>query len=110
MGFKKKTNEIAHAYIYIFLDLPSGWTVKNIEVVGQKNKPLSHSSCNTSCILVFLSSVVMDFEEDPAAAFLAREQDDLADLAEDTLGFSSAQAVSLCPSSSDVLEVTNILP
>ncbi len=52
----------------------------------------------------------MDFEEDPAAAFLAREQDDLADLAEDTLGFSSAQAVSLCPSSSEVLEVTNILP
>ena len=29
------------------------------------------------------------FEEDPAAAFLAREQDELADIAEDTLGFVS---------------------
>ena len=28
------------------------------------------------------------FEEDPAAAFLAREQDELADIAEDTLGFT----------------------
>lgn len=28
-------------------------------------------------------------EEDPAAAFLAREQDELADIAEDTLGFAS---------------------
>ena len=27
------------------------------------------------------------FEEDPAAAFLAREQNELADIAEDTLGF-----------------------
>lgn len=26
--------------------------------------------------------------EDPAAAFLAREQDELADIAEDTLGFT----------------------
>lgn len=30
------------------------------------------------------------FEEDPAAAFLAREQDELADIAEDTLGFTSS--------------------
>ena len=28
------------------------------------------------------------FEEDPAAAFLAREQDELADIAADTLGFA----------------------
>lgn len=28
------------------------------------------------------------FEEDPAAAFLAREQDELADIAGDTLGFT----------------------
>lgn len=28
------------------------------------------------------------FEEDPAAAFLAREQNELADIAEDTLGFT----------------------
>ena len=27
------------------------------------------------------------FEDDPAAAFLAREQNELADIAEDTLGF-----------------------
>ena len=31
----------------------------------------------------------MDGEVDPAAAFLAREQDELADIAEDTLGFTS---------------------
>ena len=31
----------------------------------------------------------MDFEEDPAAAFLAREQDELADIAGETLGTSS---------------------
>ena len=37
----------------------------------------------------------MEFEEDPAAAFLAREQDELADIAEDTLGYDSAPAVSL---------------
>lgn len=36
------------------------------------------------------------FEEDPAAAFLAREQDELADIAEDTLGFTpGASEVSL---------------
>lgn len=36
------------------------------------------------------------FEEDPAAAFLAREQDELADIAEDTLGFMpGASEVSL---------------
>lgn len=29
------------------------------------------------------------FEEDPAAAFLAREQDELAGIADDTLGFST---------------------
>ena len=28
------------------------------------------------------------FEEDPAAAFLAREQNELADIVEDTLGYS----------------------
>ena len=28
------------------------------------------------------------FEEDPAAAFLAREQDELAEIAGDTLGFT----------------------
>ncbi len=28
------------------------------------------------------------FEDDPAAAFLAREQNELADIAEDTLGFT----------------------
>lgn len=28
------------------------------------------------------------FEEDPAAAFLAREQDELAEIADDTLGFT----------------------
>lgn len=28
------------------------------------------------------------FEEDPAAAFLAREQDELADIADDTFGFT----------------------
>lgn len=31
----------------------------------------------------------MDVEEDPAAAFLAREQDELAEIAEDTLGFNT---------------------
>jgi len=36
------------------------------------------------------------FEEDPAAAFLAREQDELADIAEDPLGFMpGASEVSL---------------
>lgn len=33
------------------------------------------------------------FEEDPAAAFLAREQDELADIAEDTLGFGTGDSV-----------------
>ena len=36
------------------------------------------------------------FEEDPAAAFLAREQDELAEIADDTLGFTpGASEVSL---------------
>lgn len=33
------------------------------------------------------------FEEDPAAAFLAREQDELADIVEDTLGFGTGDSV-----------------
>ena len=38
------------------------------------------------------------FEEDPAAAFLAREQDELGGLVEDTLGFTpGASEVSLIP-------------
>lgn len=38
------------------------------------------------------------FEEDPAAAFLAREQDELGGLVEDTLGFTpGASEVSLVP-------------
>ena len=38
------------------------------------------------------------FEEDPAAAFLAREQDELGGLVEDTLGFTpGASEVSLLP-------------
>ena len=32
-------------------------------------------------------------EDDPAAAFLAREQDELADIAGDTLGFGTGDAV-----------------
>ena len=32
-------------------------------------------------------------EEDPAAAFLAREQDELADIAGDTLGFGTGDSV-----------------
>lgn len=38
------------------------------------------------------------FEEDPAAAFLAREQDELADIAADTLGFTPgpSEVRSLC--------------
>ena len=38
------------------------------------------------------------FEEDPAAAFLAREQDDLAGIADDTLGVPVADdtTVSVC--------------
>ena len=32
-------------------------------------------------------------EEDPAAAFLAREQDELADIAGDTLGFQTGDSV-----------------
>ena len=40
----------------------------------------------------------MDFEEDPAAAFLAREQDELAGIADDTLGVTTADTeVSSCP-------------
>ena len=31
-------------------------------------------------------------EEDPAAAFLAREQDELADIAADTLGFTPSES------------------
>lgn len=39
----------------------------------------------------------MDFEEDPAAAFLAREQDELAGIADDTLGVTTADTeVSCC--------------
>lgn len=34
-------------------------------------------------------------EEDPAAAFLAREQDELADIAEDTLGFTSSEVAAV---------------
>lgn len=38
------------------------------------------------------------FEEDPAAAFLAREQDELAGIVDDTLGFTpGASEVSLEP-------------
>lgn len=33
----------------------------------------------------------MEGEEDPAAAFLAREQDELADIAGETLGFTSTE-------------------
>lgn len=33
----------------------------------------------------------MDLEEDPAAAFLAREQDELADIAADTLGVGTTE-------------------
>lgn len=38
------------------------------------------------------------FEEDPAAAFLAREQDDLAGIADDTLGIPATDntTVSVC--------------
>lgn len=38
------------------------------------------------------------FEEDPAAAFLAREQDDLAGIADDTLGIPDTDdnTVSVC--------------
>lgn len=32
-------------------------------------------------------------EEDPAAAFLAREQDELAGIADDTLGFTTDSSV-----------------
>lgn len=33
------------------------------------------------------------FEDDPAAAFLAREQDELAGIADDTLGFGTGDTV-----------------
>lgn len=35
------------------------------------------------------SRMAEGFEEDPAAAFLAREQDELAGIADDTLGFTT---------------------
>lgn len=36
------------------------------------------------------------FEEDPAAAFLAREQDELADIAADTLGGEVSSIFVVC--------------
>lgn len=45
-------------------------------------------------------------EEDPAAAFLAREQDELADIAEDTLGFTSSEVTAV--SVFEKVEVPNL--
>ena len=45
-------------------------------------------------------------EEDPAAAFLAREQDDLAGIAEDTLGFTPDPAPAPAGNGSEMVSQT----
>jgi len=60
---------------------------------GFKKNLHSSVSCCGDFAGLKISQGKMDIEEDPAAAFLAREQDELSGIVDDTLGFSSEQAV-----------------